>query len=49
MVSQKGSHRKYTDGNHVVIVPMHNELARGTLKSILNQAGMTLDEFIKMK
>ena len=44
MVSQKGSHRKYTDGEHVVIIPMHDELAKGTLKSILNQAGITLDE-----
>jgi predicted RNA binding protein YcfA (HicA-like mRNA interferase family) len=43
-VSQKGSHRKYTDGQHIVIIPMHDEIARGTLKSILSQAGLSVDE-----
>jgi predicted RNA binding protein YcfA (HicA-like mRNA interferase family) len=28
-----------------VIVPLHRELARGTLASILRQAGLTVDEF----
>lgn len=45
LVSQKGSHRKYRKDNKTVIVPMHNEIAKGTLKSILMQAGITLDEF----
>jgi predicted RNA binding protein YcfA (HicA-like mRNA interferase family) len=31
----------------VVIIPMHDQLAKGTLKSILEQAGITLDEFLK--
>lgn len=44
-VSQKGSHRKYTNGKCVVIIPMHGELAKGTLKSILLQANITIDEF----
>lgn len=47
-VSQKGSHIKLKglwDGdNKTVIVPIHEELALGTLKSILRQAGMTIDE-----
>lgn len=47
-VSQKGSHRKYSDGIHVVIIPMHNEIAKGTLKSILQQAGMSLEEFMEL-
>jgi predicted RNA binding protein YcfA (HicA-like mRNA interferase family) len=49
-VSQKGSHAKYIkDGNpkRIVIVPMHYELAKGTLKSILEQAGITLQEFLE--
>jgi len=29
----------------MVIVPLHRELARGTLRSILKQAGITVDEF----
>lgn len=40
-VSQRGSHRKlrHADGR-TVIVPMHRELARGTLASILRQASL---------
>ena len=46
MVSQKGSHRKYFNGTHVVIVPVHKrDLKTGTLKGILEQAGMTVEEF----
>jgi len=30
--SQKGSHSKYTDGRYTVIIPMHDTVARGTLK-----------------
>lgn len=47
-VSQKGSHRKYSDGEYVVIIPMHDEIAKGTLKSILKQANITLEEFVKL-
>ena len=28
-----------------VVVPMHNELAKGTLRAIIRQAGLTVDEF----
>ncbi len=47
-VSQKGSHRKYSDGIHVVIIPMHSEIAKGTLRSILIQADLELDDFLKL-
>ena len=49
--SQKGSHAKYRkDGNitKTVIIPMHDEVARGTLQSILEQAGIMLEEFKKL-
>lgn len=48
-VSQKGSHVKlrHTDGR-VVIVPNHRELAQGTMRSILRQAGLSVDEFRKL-
>jgi predicted RNA binding protein YcfA (HicA-like mRNA interferase family) len=46
--SQKGSHAKYTNGFHTTVIPMHNTVARGTLKSILIQAGIELEEFIKL-
>lgn len=47
--SQKGSHAKYTKigaPTKIVIIPMHYEVAKGTLKSILEQAGITLEEFL---
>ena len=47
-VSQKGSHRKYSDGVHVVIIPMHDEIAKGTLKSILQQVEISLEEFMDL-
>ncbi len=46
-VSQRGSHMKYSNGTKSVIVPNHTEVARGTLKSILNMAGIALDDFLK--
>ncbi|MBS3970641.1 MAG: type II toxin-antitoxin system HicA family toxin [Clostridia bacterium] len=49
-VSQKGSHVKFKKlGNQtrIVIIPMHDEVAKGTLKSILEQAGIDLEEFLK--
>jgi len=46
-ISQKGSHRKYKKDGRTVIVPMHYEVAKGTLMSILEQAGLTLDELMK--
>jgi len=52
VVSQKGSHvrlKKIGAGRvFIVIVPMHAELAKGTLKSILRQANITLDELLEL-
>ena len=45
-VSQKGSHIKYSNGDRIVIIPNHSEVAKGTLKSILSMANIPLDEFI---
>ena len=45
-VKQRGSHRKYKRGNRTVIVPMHYELAKGTLMSIMEQSGLTLDQLM---
>jgi predicted RNA binding protein YcfA (HicA-like mRNA interferase family) len=43
--NQRGSHRKlrHPDGR-TAIVPMHREVALGTLRSILKQAGLTEDQ-----
>ena len=46
--SQKGSHAKYTNGSCNFVIPMHETVARGTLKSILIQADVELDEFLKL-
>ncbi len=46
-VSQRGSHVKLRSADgRVVILPLHRELARGTLGSILRQAGLSVDEFV---
>lgn len=47
-VSQKGSHAKYSDGIHTYIIPMHDEVQKGTLKSILKQANVELEEFMRL-
>ena len=45
-VGQKGSRVKLrNEAGRTVIVPDHRELARGTLSSILRQAGLSVDEF----
>ena len=52
-ISQKGSHAKYkneaskTQIPFATFLPMHNEIAKGTLKSILEQADIELEEFLK--
>jgi predicted RNA binding protein YcfA (HicA-like mRNA interferase family) len=46
--SQKGSHAKYSNGHRIAIIPIHDIVARGTLKSILLQAGIELEDFLKL-
>jgi|YelNatPaOPRAMG01_1025707.scaffolds.fasta_scaffold31639_4 predicted RNA binding protein YcfA (HicA-like mRNA interferase family) len=47
---QKGSHVTLYSANtdRTVTVPLHNELKPKTLKSILNRAGLTVEEFLKL-
>lgn len=48
-VSQRGSHLKLRNREgRTVIVPMHRELARGTLRSILRQTDLTVEAFIEL-
>ena len=48
-VSQRSSHLKLrSQKGRTVIVPMHRELARGTLRSILRQAELTVEAFIEL-
>ena len=51
IVGRKGSHirlKKKNDRTLVAIVPDHKEIAKGTLKSILKQAGLTREEFLDL-
>ena len=48
---QTGSHiilRHKEPPHRRLTVPDHKEIAKGTLKSILKQAGITLDEFMRL-
>lgn len=49
--SQKGSHAKLKKsgphGEIITIVPMHKELARGTLRGVCDLAQVDFDEFKK--
>jgi predicted RNA binding protein YcfA (HicA-like mRNA interferase family) len=52
IVGRKGSHvrlkRRRGEQVSIVIVPMHHELARGTLKSILRQANLTTEDLLRL-
>ena len=48
-VRTKGSHAIYrhADGR-VVVIPQHGTVKRGTLSSIIRQAGLTSTEFLEL-
>jgi predicted RNA binding protein YcfA (HicA-like mRNA interferase family) len=43
----KGSHLALVspDGRRLLIVPNHGDVKRGTLRALIRQAGMTVEEF----
>jgi predicted RNA binding protein YcfA (HicA-like mRNA interferase family) len=49
---QSGSHRMYAHPDqpgNIVVVPVHTkDLKKGTLKSILRQANLTVDELLEL-
>jgi predicted RNA binding protein YcfA (HicA-like mRNA interferase family) len=57
-LEKAGFYVKRQKGSHIVmrrdeplaqaVVPDHRELDRGTLRSIIRQAGLTVDEFIAL-
>ena len=51
-IRTRGSHMimiKQTEKEKKMIpVPNHKELAKGTLKAIMNQAGLTLDDLLNL-
>jgi len=44
-IRQKGSHIVMRRNNKGCVIPRHKELAIGTLRSAIKQAGITVDEF----
>ena len=48
VVRQKGSHIILTKEGHIATlsIPDHPEVARGTLRSLISKAGLTVEEFI---
>ena len=46
IVRQKGSHVVLRKGNKGCVIPIHKELAVGTLRSAIKQSGITIAEFI---
>lgn len=45
---QRGSHvilRQEVSPHRRLVVPDHSEVAKGTLRAIIRQAGLTVDEF----
>ncbi len=48
-VSQRGSHVKLrNEAGKTAVVPLHRELAHGTLRSVLRQAGLSVEEFARL-
>lgn len=51
-IAQSGSHVKFAkadrDGTRTAIVPRHREIATGTLRSVLRQAGLSPAEFERL-
>ena len=57
-LSKVGFYLKRQEGSHMilrrdnpfgqVVVPDHKELDRGTLRAIIRQSGLSVDEFVKL-
>jgi predicted RNA binding protein YcfA (HicA-like mRNA interferase family) len=57
-LTKAGFYFKRQEGSHVtlrrdepfcqLVVPLHKELDRGTLRAIIRQAGLSVSEFIKL-
>lgn len=50
LIRQRGSHMSLQrqDSFCQVVVPDHDELDRGTLRSIIRQSGLSVEEFLKL-
>lgn len=48
VLRQKGSHVRMKKETLFVTIPLHSELDKGTLKSILRETGLSVQEFIEL-
>ncbi len=49
-ITKRKKHRIYTNGTRIVPVPFHNrDLKPGTLRSIIREAGWTVEEFLEKR
>ena len=44
VVRQKGSHVSLQKENYKTVIPLHNELAKGTILGILKQCGLSKED-----
>jgi predicted RNA binding protein YcfA (HicA-like mRNA interferase family) len=44
---QTGSHLILRKDNRTVVVPQHKPIKAGTLKGVIEQAGLTLEQFVE--
>ena len=57
-LAKKGFYLKRQEGSHMILrredpfaqvtIPNHKELDRGTLRSIIRQTGLSVDEFVSL-
>jgi len=57
-LNKAGFYFKRQEGSHItlrrdepfaqIVVPNHRELDRGTLRAIIRQAGLSVDEFVRL-
>jgi len=47
IVRQKGSHVFLQRGEDTTVVPLHNQIKKATLRRILKQANVSLDELLE--
>ena len=48
VVRQRGSHVRLRKGIYKTVVPLHDELSKGTLLGILKQCGLSKDDIIEL-
>lgn len=47
-IRMKKPRMSVSDKVRIVIIPLHKQVAKGTLRSIIGQAGMSVEEFLKL-